>query len=98
MTSTGYASTVEHGMLFRTIETRRGVEDPAYQPPERAPDVGLPDETGFSALELAASLVFPFAAVVFAVLRFSREQVGKGLALLLIGLVSTGLWTLLLNA
>jgi hypothetical protein len=83
--------------LFGSIEKKTGVEEPGYEPPIDDAPVEAPDETSFGWLEVIGSLLIPIAGVVFAIMRFVREEVGKGLACLLLALIGFYVWTLVLG-
>jgi len=82
--------------LFGSIEDKHGVHDPAYEPPvEQAASI-IEHKDGFGALEIIGCLLIPIGGVVFAIMRFADEEVGAGLACLLMGALSAAGWFALL--
>ena len=80
--------------FLRSIESKHGVELPGYEPPvEEEPTFS--DDEPFGALEIIGSFVFPIAGIVFAIMRFADEEIGPGLACLLIGALGFVCWWIL---
>lgn len=82
--------------LFGSIEDRHGVDEPGYEPPapEHAQIVEHKDK--FGAVEIIGCLLIPIGGVIFAIMRFADEEVGAGLACLLMGALSAAGWFALL--
>lgn len=82
----------------RSIEDRHGVDAPDYEPPAEAV-IEIPEEaTGFGALEVVGSILMPIAGIGFAILRFSDEEIGRGLACLLLAGLGVSIWAVALVA
>lgn len=83
---------------FRTIEQRRGVDQPGYQPPvDRASFPGQEDK-GFGWTDALGALLVPLWGLWRAIRRFARREVGPGLACLLCAGVGVFGWLLVLPA
>jgi hypothetical protein len=80
-----------------SIESKHGVDEPGYEPPIHDIEITTPDETEFGALEIIGSLVLPVVGIAFAVMRFAREEVGKGFACLLMGALGAAVWLVVLG-
>lgn len=79
--------------LFGSIESKHGVNEPGYEPPVDEP-ITLADDRGgpVGYLEIIGSFMMPIAGVVFAIMRFVDNEVGPGLACLLVGAVGFACW------
>jgi hypothetical protein len=79
---------------FGSIEGRHGIDRPGYEPPVDEP-VTLDDDRGpVGPIEIIGSFLVPIAGFVFAVMRFADDEVGPGLACLLVGALGFACWTL----
>lgn len=78
---------------WSSIETKRGVNEPGYEPPVDEP-VEIADERGkpVNGWEVLGSLLFPILALPFAIMRFSHSEYGPGIACLLLGFLGATLW------
>jgi hypothetical protein len=82
----------------RSIEARLGVEEPGYQVPDEPADVAREQPRGaLGAIEIIGGLVFPLAGFIFAVMRFSDEEIGRGLACALIAVLGSAAWVIVLT-
>jgi hypothetical protein len=72
-----------------SIESKHGVDEPDYAPPERlaveAADEVEPIGDSINLFEAIVSLVIPIAGLGLAIWRFGRNNVGPGIADLLLG-------------
>ncbi len=71
-----------------SIESKHGVDEPGYVPPaRRAVEVGEDEPIGDSInlFEATVSLVIPIAGLGLAIWRFGRNNVGPGIADLMLG-------------
>jgi hypothetical protein len=74
-----------------------GVEEPGYQVPDEPADVALEQPRGaLGAIEIVGGLVFPLAGIIFAVMRFSDEEIGRGLACVSIAALGCAAWVIVL--
>jgi hypothetical protein len=78
-----------------SIESRHGVDEPGYESPVDEP-ITLADHHGpVGYLEIIGSFVLPIAGVIFAIMRFTDEEIGSGLACLLVGALGFACWSIL---
>jgi len=84
--------------LLGSIENKHGVNEPGYEAPVDEP-VTVEDHHGpIGYLEIIGSFVVPIAGVIFAIMRFADDEVGPGLACLLVGALGFACWWVLLLA
>ncbi len=79
---------------FGSIESRHGVDEPGYVPPEREVVELDQSEIGhsLSLLEATVAALIPLAGLGLAVWRFGRNDIGPGFADLLMACFGTALW------
>jgi hypothetical protein len=72
-----------------SIESKHGVDEPGYKPPIDRHIVEVIDDepigNSLSPLEAIVSLVIPIAGIGLAIWRFGRNNVGPGIADLMLG-------------
>lgn len=68
-----------------SIESKYGVHEPGYEPPVDEPIKLSEDHGPIGSLEIIGSFMLPIAGVIFAIMRFTDEEIGSGLACLLVG-------------
>lgn len=82
--------------VLRSIEDKHGVELPGYEAPVEEEPTPADHRGPLGPLEIIGSFVIPIAGIVFAIMRFADEEIGPGLACLLIGAVGFVFWFWLL--
>lgn len=80
--------------LFGSIEDKHGVNEPGYTPTVDEP-IQLADDKGpIGVLEIVGSVLVPIAGVVFAIMRFADNEVGPGIACLLMSMIGWFCWAI----
>ncbi len=80
--------------MFKSIEERAGVNQEGYQPPVDQAVVEAPCKA-FDWIDVLWCLIFPPFGVVAAIKRLIREEVGPGLAYLVLAVVGFAAYGLL---
>jgi hypothetical protein len=81
--------------LLGSIENKHGVNEPGYEAPVVEPATITDHHGPIGYLEIIGSFVMPIAGVVFAIMRFADNEVGPGLACLLVGVLGFACWWVL---
>lgn len=79
-----------------SIEDRAGVDDPNYQPPDDPDEFDdQPEPHELGVLEAIIGFLVPIVGLLLAVWRFGRNDIGPGLALLLLAILGAAAYAVL---